>query len=259
MPGGLGDLLPPPIIQKPPPRQQPRKPRSDETAIEAPYRLIISPSVLGGFAHATEPRVGARPTRTASSCGTAGSACDGWTRTASSPSTSAQTRSGSSAPSGRGTTRSRSRPVRRPVPFRMSLDRIRPGHARPAERRPAITVPQPVSAERLALSSLGAWLDLHRAAGTSPSTRRPASAEHPGLGPRRPDGTRPVRARRLSRATCSRSATVVRSSRSPSARSSPTSASIPRSPRHGSTSASSSSSPSRCAATPTTTPGRSPR
>ena len=39
-----------------PRRIRPRAPRADETAIEAPYRLIISPSALGGFAHATTPQ-----------------------------------------------------------------------------------------------------------------------------------------------------------------------------------------------------------
>lgn len=37
------------------PRQRPRAPRSDETAIEAPYRLLLSPSALGGFRHADAP------------------------------------------------------------------------------------------------------------------------------------------------------------------------------------------------------------
>ncbi len=50
----LSDLLVrPPVLR--PVRSRPRKPRSDETAIEAPYRLVLSPSVLGGFAHATAP------------------------------------------------------------------------------------------------------------------------------------------------------------------------------------------------------------
>jgi hypothetical protein len=33
-----------------------RKPRDDETAIEAPFRLILSPSTLGGWVHATIPQ-----------------------------------------------------------------------------------------------------------------------------------------------------------------------------------------------------------
>ena len=53
-PRALGDLfaIPPKF---PVPTERPRAPRADETAIEAPFRLIVSPSNLGGFAHATEP------------------------------------------------------------------------------------------------------------------------------------------------------------------------------------------------------------
>lgn len=38
-----------------PSRSSPRAPRTDETALEAPYRLILSPSARGGFAHARSP------------------------------------------------------------------------------------------------------------------------------------------------------------------------------------------------------------
>jgi hypothetical protein len=50
----LGDLfaVPPTFVV---PAERPRAPRADETAIEAPFRLIISPSSLGGFAHAADP------------------------------------------------------------------------------------------------------------------------------------------------------------------------------------------------------------
>jgi hypothetical protein len=51
----LGRLIgPPPVVRIP--RQAPRQPRANETAIEAPFRLIMSPSNLGGFAHATSPQ-----------------------------------------------------------------------------------------------------------------------------------------------------------------------------------------------------------
>src|SRR4029079_15500012 len=54
---GLSDLLPRlPAPIRPRVRQQPRAPLPGETAIEAPHRLIISPSPLGGFTHATEPQ-----------------------------------------------------------------------------------------------------------------------------------------------------------------------------------------------------------
>ena len=159
VPGGLGDLLPPPIIQKPPPRQRPRKPRIDETAIEAPYRLIISPSVLGGFAHALAPR--SAPTDQErvelwhSRLGIRREDADGvvtvderadpqrivravWARDKE-----------GQEPTGPST-----------VPFRMSLDGFDRVMLVRQSADPQITVPLPVSAERLALSSLGGWLDL---------------------------------------------------------------------------------------------------
>ncbi|GEL96016.1 hypothetical protein [Cellulomonas composti] len=55
---------PPPVIVVPQPgppvvvvprTQVPRAPRDDETSIEAPYRLTISPSARGAFLHPTEP------------------------------------------------------------------------------------------------------------------------------------------------------------------------------------------------------------
>ena len=161
VPGGLGDLLPPPIIQKPPPRQRPRKPRSDETAIEAPYRLIISPSVLGGFAHALAPESAPTdPDRVElwhSRLGIRREDADGivtvderadpqrivravWAR-------DKEGQEPTQAPDP-------------PEPFRMSLDGFDRVMLVRQSADPQITVPQPVSAERLALSSLGAWLDL---------------------------------------------------------------------------------------------------
>ena len=51
---GVGGALLPfvPIRPRAP---QVRKPRDDETALEVPWRLIISPSALEGFTHADEP------------------------------------------------------------------------------------------------------------------------------------------------------------------------------------------------------------
>jgi hypothetical protein len=52
---GPGELtFEPPVVRRR--RQAPRAPRGDETAIEAPFRLILSPSIHGGFAHAVEPQ-----------------------------------------------------------------------------------------------------------------------------------------------------------------------------------------------------------
>lgn len=47
---GFGDLLVPPV-KRPPVRRRPTVPTSEQTAIEAPFRLVLSPSDLGGFAH----------------------------------------------------------------------------------------------------------------------------------------------------------------------------------------------------------------
>jgi hypothetical protein len=49
----LDELVRPPIIRRV--ASRPRAPRSDETAIEAPYRLFLSPSTQGGFTHAELP------------------------------------------------------------------------------------------------------------------------------------------------------------------------------------------------------------
>jgi hypothetical protein len=50
--GAIGRTPRVPRVRKP---KFSREPRQFETAIEAPYRLIISPSALGGWAHATKP------------------------------------------------------------------------------------------------------------------------------------------------------------------------------------------------------------
>jgi hypothetical protein len=51
------------VITRPPrvivPAVRPRAPRPDETAIEAPFRILVSPSVEGGFVHTVDP--GAAP------------------------------------------------------------------------------------------------------------------------------------------------------------------------------------------------------
>ncbi len=54
--GGRGLVVPP--LRPPRPFRRPtfsRPPRADETAIEAPYRLVISPDDGGGWAHADSP------------------------------------------------------------------------------------------------------------------------------------------------------------------------------------------------------------
>ncbi len=154
VPGGLGDLLPPPIIQKPPPRQQPRKPRPDETAIEAPYRLIVSPSVLGGFAHVVEPQAAPTdPDRVElwhSRLGVRREDADGVVTIDERADPQRIIRA----------VWARDKEGDQPPAFRMSLDGLDRTMLVRQSADPSITVPQPVSAERLALSSLGAWLDL---------------------------------------------------------------------------------------------------
>ena len=52
---GAGGLVGINVIPRPRRPVQPRAPRADETAIEAPWRLILSPSALEGFTHADAP------------------------------------------------------------------------------------------------------------------------------------------------------------------------------------------------------------
>jgi hypothetical protein len=159
-------ILPPELIR--PVRQRPRPPRADETAIEIPYRLILSPSVLGGFAHATEPRTLASP-------GTGEpERTELW-----------HTRLGVRSVDAEGVvtveetahrqkivraiwTRDMAQPAPGPTPF----DTLPKAWHREALVRqtadPAITVPQPVSVERLYLSALGTWLELHGRWNTTP-------------------------------------------------------------------------------------------
>lgn len=158
-------VFPPPVVGTV--RQRPRPPRPDETAIEAPFRLILSPSSLGGFAHALDPqriepdperdrdpervelwhtRLGVRRTSTNA---------DGdevievdettdpqkivrgiWARDMDDP-----------APPGIAFLASLRREDREAI-VRQSAD-------------PLLAPPQPVTADKLYLSSLGAWLELH--------------------------------------------------------------------------------------------------
>lgn len=54
-PGPIGDILVGPIVHRRPRRRQPSQPGTDLTALELPFRLILSPSDQGGFAHSLEP------------------------------------------------------------------------------------------------------------------------------------------------------------------------------------------------------------
>ncbi len=153
-------------------RRAPRPPRADQTAIEAPYRLIISPSKIGGFAHANVPVAApGDPTRV-----------ELW-----------HTRLGvrTEDPVSKEPTideRSAEQRVVRAIwardldprndddlygstdwmtsaqllePFRMSLDGRDRGMLVRQTADPTLATPKPVDVERLYLSTLGAWLDLH--------------------------------------------------------------------------------------------------
>lgn len=172
----LGDLLSIPPIFKPP-TARPHAPRADETAIEAPFRLIVSPSNLGGFAHAVHP-VGSGPGDV--------SRVELW-----------HTRLGVQKvnPEDGTVTIDETRHPQRVIraiwardklalgpdvdapagesPFRMSLNpRDRVVLVRQSAD-PKLTKPTPVEVDRLYLSALGAYLDLH---GRWPNTEPYAKA-----------------------------------------------------------------------------------
>ena len=164
--GGLAPLVPRPVgpIGPRPRPQLPRAPRADETAIEAPHRLIISPSAQEGFAHATEPQ--AAPSDSGrvelwhSRLGVRALDKDDklvvderanrqkivravWTRDLDEPPPDIVTFLASLTASDR------------EALVRQSAD-------------PRIATPQPVDADRLYLSSVGALLDLHGVWNTQP-------------------------------------------------------------------------------------------
>ena len=181
---GLGELtFRPPLIR--PVRSAPRSPRPDETSIEAPFRLLISPSVLGGFAHAIAPAAvapdpAAREIPSGWSCGTAGWACVAWPTTGSSRSTRPATRR---RPSGRSGPATSTSPAPDVIGFLASLKGAEPGEPRAPERR---------SADRTAAAGRGrpALPQSPSARGWSctgggrPRPTRRGRPAHRGLGPR---------------------------------------------------------------------------
>ncbi len=162
-------------------RRQAEEPAPDETAIEAPYRLLISPSTEGGFAHSLEPV--AAPTDDTrvelwhSRLGVRRRTEDGWAidertdpqriiRAVWARDMEHYTDAELDEPDEGGNFE----------PFRPSLDNR---DRRILVRQSAETNladPEPVDVEKLHLSSLGAWLDLHGAWDTDPYTAvgRPA-------------------------------------------------------------------------------------
>ena len=165
----VGDIFRPPRLRD----RVPRAPRADQTAIEAPYRLIISPSRRGGFRHATKPvavdgksrrielwhsRLGVRSE----------SAGDVRVDEAQSPqkiiraiwARDLEPRNDDDiydATDELGAVD----PLDLLKPFRMSLDGRDRGMLVRQTADPTIAEPRPVDVHRLYLSALGAWLDLH--------------------------------------------------------------------------------------------------
>jgi len=145
-------------------RQRPRAPNADETAIEAPFRLIISPSVHGGFAHsilaAAAPTDGKRVELWHTRLGVRNIDPDDgvvWIDESRHPqrvirAVWARDKVGldpdKDAPQGESPFRMSLNPRDRVVLVRQSSD-------------PQLAPPQPVDVDRLYLSSLGALLDLH--------------------------------------------------------------------------------------------------
>lgn len=162
-----------------PRRSSPRAPRTDETALEAPYRLILSPSDRGGFAHARRPveaptgrvelwhsRLGVRVERTAAPDGPPVVEVDEtnagqrvvravWARDLD----------GGAAPEDH-----------EDDPFSMSLDgRDRAVLVTQTSDPTSLTPIDPVDAHKLYVSALGAYLDL------SGAWRRSAAGVNPEI------------------------------------------------------------------------------
>lgn len=131
----------------------PLQPRAGETAIEAPFRLILSPSVKGAWAHALQPVTSPDGNRT-----------ELWhSRLAVRGAHGVDERDTDQRIVRAIWTRDLDGPATDGDPF-LSLPRAE--HRRKFVRQtadPTVSTlpPEPVRVRRLALSSLGAWLDLH--------------------------------------------------------------------------------------------------
>jgi hypothetical protein len=181
---GRAGLIQPDIVVRPRPRATlSRPPRQFETSIEAPFRLVISPSARGGWTHATEPVAAeGAPHRIELWHTRLGVRVDGneevtidersnpqrvvralWARDREGPELFENALGGGVFPNWQ----SLKWPRAIDKPFRSSLD---PGDRHMLVRQSAETwlgshgkpiAPDPVDVEGLWLSALGAWLDLH--------------------------------------------------------------------------------------------------
>lgn len=171
--------------------RHPRPPAHGETAIEAPYRLIVSPSARGGFAHAVRPVAPqGDPTRIELWHSRLGVRVEGsenghahvnerdtqqrivraiWARDLDPP-----------APGDPYQPTDEASAQDLLAPFRMSLDRRDRGMFVRQTADPTLAEPKPVDTRRLYLSALGAWLDLH-AAWTKDEIRPYASEGEPSV------------------------------------------------------------------------------
>lgn len=156
----LDDLVLPPRAR--PPKLPPvRAPKSGETAIEAPFRLILSPSTRSGWVHSNGPAAaGKGVTRT-----------ELWHTRLATRRTTGGARWLDEAPDPQRTLRAiwtrdrdRTQPGSRPDIAEASLDGRKRGlivdQTAGTTRAPNVT-PTPIQVRRLALSSLGAFLDTH--------------------------------------------------------------------------------------------------
>jgi hypothetical protein len=180
---GIGGLVAEPGRAPRPRGKLSRRPNDGETAIEAPFRLVISPSIESRWSHATDPVPAEDEPHHVelwhSRLGTAAQEPDGtsgvderndqrrivraiWARDRETSIPDWQTNK---------------KPPHTNEPFRMSLD---PADRNMLVRQTAETwpgyhgteiEPVPVAARALWLSTLGAWLDLHGAWTTKPYSR----------------------------------------------------------------------------------------
>jgi hypothetical protein len=188
---GRAGLVRPDIVVRPRPRPTfSRPPRQFETAIEAPYRLVISPSGQGGWTHATDPvaaegaphrielwhtRLGVRVEENDEVTIDERQSRQRvvralWARDRESPDLFVNALDGAVFPNWQ----SLKWPRAVDLPFRSSLD---PGDRHMLVRQSAESwldkkgkpiPPDPVDVEGLWLSALGAWLDLHGQWDTDP-------------------------------------------------------------------------------------------